>query len=59
MSTFSWDMLMKVGFIFWGYRKAPPDQLKLPTAPKTGPSWEKGPGAELGARREHSTAAHP
>lgn len=29
---------MKVGLIFEGYKKAPPDQLKLPTAPRTGPS---------------------
>ena len=32
---------MKVGLVFGGYRKAPPDQLKLPTAPRTGPSWEE------------------
>ena len=32
---------MKVGLLFGGYRKAPPDQLKLPTAPRTGPSWEE------------------
>lgn len=31
---------MKAGLLCGGYRKAPPDQLKLPTAPRTGPSWE-------------------
>lgn len=33
--------MMKVGLLFGGYMKAPPDQLKLPTAPKMGPSWEE------------------
>lgn len=54
MSTCSWDMLMKVGFLFGGYRKAPPDQLKLPTAPRTGPSWEKrkdSRGEQVGRRQ--------
>ena len=42
---------MKVGLLFGGYRKAPPDQLKLPTAPRTGPSWEERIPEQVGRRR--------